>query len=601
MDGVASPYQNAECGRRHLRLLIGHGLVLSVLTGVVAAFAPRFAFGVPTVERPILEMLGLFGAAFVVYLSAVRLAVRCGNSPKALAIIGGFSLVLRAILIPTDPIQEIDIYRYMWDGAVTAAGVNPYSFSPQQVRAAEGLADVPEELQALVAVKNRSQSLSAILDRVHFAELPTVYPPVSQFVFALASLSTPSHASVGTHLIVMKLWLVLFDIAIIAVLFLILKHCAKPIGWAVAYAWCPLVVKEIANSGHLDSIAIFLTTAAAYLALNAFFPQRNAASDGKGRTDHSMILAFGAAITLGLAVGAKLYPIVLVPVFISASLAVLGSKRAVVATGIGGVTIVAVCSPMWFGPSPHDEPSKQVTSADLQPLVASDSMPTPPSPMEQVDTTRQESVRSLKEFLSRWEMNDLLFSIVSENLKSPTAQTGGVEPWFVVLPQSFRADWNSALSRWTGLAVPHTSFMATRVVTIAVLLMLTIVWCRRLYQSPSAYTFLNATFLTLAWFWMLLPTQNPWYWCWCLPFVPFAGNRLWLLMSGLVFLYYSRFWFGYHFGETTVWGTPYRGAQFFDFVVPWVEFAPWLIGLLITELVYKRACRQVDCASDEQI
>ena len=32
-----------------------------------------------------------------------------------------------------------------------------------------------------------------------------------------------------------------------------------PYGWAITHAWCPLVVKEIANSGHLDSSATFLS------------------------------------------------------------------------------------------------------------------------------------------------------------------------------------------------------------------------------------------------------------------------------------------------------------------------------------------------------
>ena len=40
------------------------------------------------------------------------------------------------------------------------------------------------------------------------------------------------------------------------------------------YAWCPLVIKEIANSGHLDALAYFLATLAIYLAASAAFRPR---------------------------------------------------------------------------------------------------------------------------------------------------------------------------------------------------------------------------------------------------------------------------------------------------------------------------------------
>ncbi|MFM9961619.1 MAG: hypothetical protein ACKV2Q_10375 [Planctomycetaceae bacterium] len=33
-------------------------------------------------------------------------------------------------------------------------------------------------------------------------------------------------------------------------------------------------------------------------------------------------------------------------------------------------------------------------------------------------------------------------------------------------------------------------------------------------------------------------------------------------------------------------GTPYPGPQFFDYVVTWLEFAPWLIWLVST-LAYR--------------
>ena len=94
-------------------------------------------------------------------------------------------------------------------------------------------------------------------------------------------------------------------------------------------------------------------------------------------------------------------------------------------------------------------------------------------------------------------------------------------------------------------------------------------------------------FLTLAWFWLLSPTLNPWYWIWALPFVPFARGRAWLAMGGLVLMYYLRFWFRHHYPDETVFFTCYRGVAFHDFVVVWLEFAPWFVWLM-AEAVWRR-------------
>ena len=56
---------------------------------------------------------------------------------------------------------------------------------------------------------------------------------------------------------------------------------------------------------------------------------------------------------------------------------------------------------------------------------------------------------------------------------------------------------------------------------------------------------METLFLVLAVFFFLQPTENPWYWLWALPFVCFARNRAWLLVSCWLFVYYVRFWLKY--------------------------------------------------------
>ncbi|MGD8779206.1 MAG: hypothetical protein PVH88_09635 [Ignavibacteria bacterium] len=52
------------------------------------------------------------------------------NKKKWLPAIIIFGLVVRIILTPTFPVLEDDFYRYLWDGAVTANGINPYEHAP---------------------------------------------------------------------------------------------------------------------------------------------------------------------------------------------------------------------------------------------------------------------------------------------------------------------------------------------------------------------------------------------------------------------------------------------------------------------------------------
>ena len=48
----------------------------------------------------------------------------------ALWLIVAVGLVLRCILLFTEPLLSTDIYRYIWDGCVQAAGINPYRYIP---------------------------------------------------------------------------------------------------------------------------------------------------------------------------------------------------------------------------------------------------------------------------------------------------------------------------------------------------------------------------------------------------------------------------------------------------------------------------------------
>ena len=519
----------------------------------------------------LLTILGLFTVCFACYLAAVGVITRSTTNGASLAIIIGSALLFRALLLFADPIEEIDIYRYLWDGAASTNGVNPFRYAPQQVLAAEVGDALPDDLARLVALRDRSSALAEILARVHFGELPTIYPPVSQVVFALATAMTPDRASVRTRMTIMKAWFVGFDLLTIVVVLKMLRLCGQPDASVVVYAWCPLVIKEIANSGHLDSLAVFLTALACYVVCQMLFAAGAVPLSAGAYRPSLRRGASLAAFLLALAIGSKLYPLVLAPLLLFA-IAIGGRWRdAVSAAFVFLATTALLLSPMWpgrTGASWKPPASVEQTGADLAPL-----------PPEEVDLSPRDPSQSLRAFLTHWEMNDFLFLLVMENVRPMANVAPHEQVWFSIVPESWRVALLNQLVKVGSLDADVAAFVFTRGVTSLFFMILAGTFAYRAARSSTPGELFQYAFLTIAWFWLLLPTSNPWYWTWALPFLPFARSRIWVAMSGLAMLYYLRFWLVYNFPDTPILGTPYSGRWFFDYVVTWLEFAPWFVAL----------------------
>ena len=571
--------------RRPLVLLAGLAAVSSAAYAAVLWSSQSLHEG--TGRHSLLVLLVLFAVAFGCYLIAIRIAVRAAPSRKLLAVIGGGALLFRGLLLFSDPIEEIDLYRYLWDGMAAAEGVNPYRYSPHQVLAASEDADIPENLSRLAALRDGSPTAHTILSRIHFGQFPTIYPPVSQAVFSVASWLTPGDASLRQRLIAMKAWFVAFDVATLLLVIWLLRFAGRPLGWSLAYAWCPLPIKEVANSGHLDALAVFLTTAAICLAVAAVSPSAPQARRSRR--------AVAGAVLLALAVGAKLYPVILAPWLFFLYGRRLGWKQAGAALIVFGGFVALVLSPMLPGgewapvpEAPRPYPEEAIPAdGDLPPL--------PPEAHDVLEGTSTESgdpSQSLRAFLTEWEMNDFLFMLIVENLR-PTADLPRDRlAWFSIVPEEWRGRLSGLVQSRFDVSERRGAFLLARAITSLAFVLLAGWWAWRASRSTDATVWLEAAFLTIAWFWLLLPTLNPWYWLWALPLVPFARNRAWVALSGLVFLYYLRFWLTFHFGTRTVLSTRYAGPVFFDYVVTWLEFGPWFLWLAVEWLAQRRFSRE---------
>ncbi len=213
---------------------------------------------------------------------AAAIVSRGYNRRSALTLILATAVVLRAFALTAPVFLSDDINRYVWDGRVQAAGINPYRYVPAD--------------PALAPL--RDEAIFRGINRNNYAH--TIYPPVAQILFLIA------HFFGGTVL-AMKLVLVAIEAVGIWALLLVLRAAGAPRERILLYAWHPLPVWEIAGSGHVDAAVVAFVA----LALAAALTGRRAWS--------------GAALAAGTLV--KFLPLVLVPALWRPTRSALGDWR----------------------------------------------------------------------------------------------------------------------------------------------------------------------------------------------------------------------------------------------------------------------------------
>ncbi len=250
----------------------------------LAVLSPRFTYGNDHLTRPTPLLVGLLVAAGVVYLSAVFALKNAPPKRWLMAWMFGVGLVLRVSMLPSTPMLEDDFYRYLWDGAVLANGLNPYACPPSVAIDAAASGDVPGALGEL------ARESGVVVQRVNHPELRTIYPPVAQAFFALAHWLKP------WSLLAWRLVLLALDLTVLGLIILLLRRLDLPPMRFALYWWNPLVVKEVFNSAHMDVIALAFILGALVLAVS-------------GREARAMAC-------IALAAGAKIWPVLLAPLLL---------------------------------------------------------------------------------------------------------------------------------------------------------------------------------------------------------------------------------------------------------------------------------------------
>lgn len=173
----------------------------------------------------------------VIYLIAAWIIISARSSRSTLLIVIVFAFIFRLSILFAPPYLSDDIYRYVWDGRVQAAGNNPYRYIP----ADEALAPL------------RDETIYPKINRREYAH--TIYPPGAQIIYFLAT-------RVSERVTWMKTVMVAFEALAIWALIQLLGSFNLPRQRVLFFAWHPLLIWEIAGSGHVEATAIAFVTLA---------------------------------------------------------------------------------------------------------------------------------------------------------------------------------------------------------------------------------------------------------------------------------------------------------------------------------------------------
>ena len=217
-----------------------------LVAGCVALrlLAPSFAWEANSAWPMMAAVVAVLMVLGAIYMALPALIRRSSATSRLIVLVVGFGVVMRVLFFGSDPILEDDHYRYLWDGAVTAEGHDPFRYTPQQAAANGGL-----------PIHDLAVRSGEVVERVNHPHYRTVYPTLAQAGFALAYAIAPFSLDAWRGVLLAA------ELVGLGLILLTLKQLGLSPLWAALYWWNPLIVKELANSAHMDGLLIPLLAA----------------------------------------------------------------------------------------------------------------------------------------------------------------------------------------------------------------------------------------------------------------------------------------------------------------------------------------------------
>src|SRR5579859_6468680 len=252
----------------------------------------------PSLNPAHVRPLPLIALGWVAFLTAAFLLRRVPvRAAAALILLGGIGIQIAAVSAP--PRQSDDVYRYVWDGRVQAAGIDPYAYVPgsaQLVFLRESFLwhrGAHHCVTASVVSQFPAEDLVTGCTVINRPAVPTIYPPVAEAYFLgvhyLPAGNDSTRAIQATTAFVAVLTTVILMFG--------LGRLRRDVRMAALWSWCPTVALEAGNSAHVDVVAVGIAAAALLVLATA----RSRLSTALG------------GVLLGLAIATKVTPALVVP------------------------------------------------------------------------------------------------------------------------------------------------------------------------------------------------------------------------------------------------------------------------------------------------
>jgi hypothetical protein len=334
---TASPHPNAHPPRTRSAIAL---IALIALAWIpLTLLAPRID---PTngTTAALTGWVACLGAAGLLFVALCPLLARRGTTGLVVTILVA-GLAMRAGAFTHAPVMEDDFHRYLLDGATTANGLDPFAVAPNDLLAG---AAPDRHLERIDSPAARWHT-----ERVNHPHLRTIYPTTAQAAFAAA------HAIEPWSVNALRLVFLAAELAALAAILFALRRLALPLTLAGIYWLNPIVINQIIAQAHMDALAY----APIALAIAARLVNRHLV----------------AAALLAVAVGAKLWPIALVPLLFSPLIPGITRPKALASTaaalGLSALVLAPAASAVGNASGLESYTAHWQNNAFLFPLIES--------------------------------------------------------------------------------------------------------------------------------------------------------------------------------------------------------------------------------------